>query len=205
VLLSKGAKVYMATHVQKRKHTYNSRAQAVHRQRPYILHPTGPRTLNSVKSTAEDSSTGAILLIHSTIRVTSQGYDLQFGTNVLGNEIQRELISHYLGVQGIRWPTVIRGDDSLEERKKFGPVKLFGQSKTKTLGEAECVVYEDIDTPNSHGAITSLYAGTAPLREAQWQVAMPTTSHSSLGILYALILSVIPSSVYPHDLRATHY
>jgi len=43
-------------------------------------------------------------------------------------------IGHYFGVpEGIRWSTLSRGDDSVEEREKLGTVRLFGQSKTGTI------------------------------------------------------------------------
>jgi NAD(P)-dependent dehydrogenase (short-subunit alcohol dehydrogenase family) len=40
-------------------------------------------------------------------------------------------LGHYLGApEGIRWTTLKPGAESLEERKKLGSARLFGQSKT---------------------------------------------------------------------------
>lgn len=40
-------------------------------------------------------------------------------------------LGHYLGApEGIRWDTLVRGQESLEARRKLGSARLFGQSKT---------------------------------------------------------------------------
>jgi retinol dehydrogenase 12 len=40
-------------------------------------------------------------------------------------------LGHYLGApEGIRWTTLVPGQGSLEDRKKLGSARLYGQSKT---------------------------------------------------------------------------
>ncbi|KAH9015085.1 NAD-P-binding protein [Lactarius pseudohatsudake] len=91
-------------------------------------------------------------------------------------------IAHLYGAsEGIRWATLAPGNDSLEARKKLGSTKLYGQSKLGNIlfskALAWCYAAEGIVSTSLHpglihmdlgrydvsyGAITSLYAGTAP-------------------------------------------
>jgi len=155
-------------------------------------------------------------------KLTTQGYDMQFGTNVLGHFYFTKLLlpvltatakkcapgsvrvvnvsslGHRMTVpEGIRWSTLKpgAGDDYVAVGKAIGPTTLYGQSKlgnilfsnelarqygsegvvsislhpgtvtsklTRHAGLFVQIFGRLITYPVSYGAITSLFAGTAP-------------------------------------------
>ncbi|KAI0278521.1 hypothetical protein BC826DRAFT_1084058 [Russula brevipes] len=163
-LLSKGAKVYIATRSEeKARSTIEDLKQATGKDSIYFI-KLDLADLPCVKTAAEEFIgkepelhtlyNNAGVMYTPVDKVTNQGYDLQFGTNVLGHFYFTKLllpvltatakkcppktvrvvnvssIGHYIGgSEGIRWSTLATGDGSLEERKKLGPAKLYSQSK----------------------------------------------------------------------------
>ncbi|KAI0319443.1 NAD-P-binding protein [Amylostereum chailletii] len=124
--------------------------------------------------------------------VTKQGYDAQFGTNVLGHFYLTKLLLPTLTATAkqapagtvrvvtlssaghnflappecIQWETLEKGDKSLAARKKLTTDKLYGQSKITDLTRHSGFLARKVGTlmlyPPPFGAITPLYAGTAP-------------------------------------------
>jgi len=164
VLLSKGAKVYIATR-------FKDKAEAaiedlkIDTQKETVFHlHLNLADLDSIKATAEEFSNKEKVL-HAlynndsvsyapTNRVTSQGYDLGFGCNVLGHFYLTKLllprlkaavatspigtvrvvnvssIVHYMAPSdGIRWSTLDVGEPALAARKTLGIARLYGQSR----------------------------------------------------------------------------
>jgi len=228
VLLSKGARVYIATRSEeKSQKAIEELKQETGKDSIFFL-KLDLADLVSVKAAAEEYisketelhtlyNNGGVM--YTPIgHVTTQGFDMQFGTNVLGHFYLTKLllpvltatakkypagtvrvvnvssIGHNYGApEGIRWATL--ANDSLEARKKLGTTKLYGQSK---LGNVlfsnelarryggEGIVSTSLHPGSintdlsrnassllqrfgrivtfevSHGAITPLYAGTAP-------------------------------------------
>jgi len=230
VLLSKGAKVYIATRSQEKSEKAIEELKRDTGKDTVFFLKLDLADFVSIKAAAEDFigkeselhmlyNNGGVMYPPVDM-VTSQGFDLQFGTNVLGHFYLTKLllpilvatakksspgtvrvvnvssIGHYLRApEGIRWTTLDRGNDSLAARKKLGTTKLYGQSKLGNIlfsnelarrygGEGIVSISLHpgaIDTdlgryasgliqrlgrlvtyPVTQGAITSLYAGTAP-------------------------------------------
>jgi len=164
VLLSKGAKVYIATRsAEKSGKAIEDLKRETGKETIFFL-KLDLADLGSIKAAAEEFTSKESELhalynnggvMYTPIdAVTSQGIDMQFGTNVLGHFYLTKLllpiltatakkspagtvrvvnvssIGHYLGApEGIRWSTLNPGDDSLAARKKLGTTKLYGQSK----------------------------------------------------------------------------
>ncbi|KAH9959426.1 NAD-binding protein [Russula dissimulans] len=230
VLLSKGAKVYIATRSEEKSQAAIEELQRETGKESIFFLKLDLADLPSIKAAAEQFM-GKESELHTLYnnggvmstpidKVTSQGHDMQFGTNVLGHFYLTKLflpvlsatakkspsgtvrvvnvssIGHYLGApEGIRWSTLGPGNDSLAARKKLGTARLYGQSKfgnilfsnelARQQGDNDIVSISlhpgTIDTDLaryagsliqragrlitysvSYGAITSLYAGTAP-------------------------------------------
>jgi len=162
-LLSKGAKVYIAARSEeKSQRAIDELKQETGKDTVFFL-KLDLADLVSVKAAAEEfigkeselhtlyNNAGVYAVID---RVTSQGYDNQFGTHVLGHFYLTKLLlplltataknappgsvrvvhvsslGHYMTPpEGIRWSTLKPGDDFLALAKKIGALKLYGQSK----------------------------------------------------------------------------
>jgi len=230
VLLSKGAKVYIATRSkEKSQAVIEDLKQDTGKDAIYFL-KLDLSDLAAIKVAAEEFI-GKESELHTVYnnggvmntpidQVTKQGYDMQFGTNVLGHFYLTKLllpvltataqkcspgtvrvvnvssIGHYVGApEVIQWSTLASGNDSVGPRTKLGSARLYGQSKMGNIlfsnelarrygGEGVVSISlhpGSIDTDLarysgslvqrigrivtysvSYGAITSLYAGTAP-------------------------------------------
>ncbi|KAH9005646.1 NAD-P-binding protein [Lactarius hatsudake] len=230
VLLSKGARVYIATRSEEKSQKAIEELKKETGKDSIFFLKLDLADLVSIKAAAEEYTSKETEL-HTLYNnggvmntpiddVTTQGFDMQFGTNVLGHFYLTKLllpvltataknfpagtvrvvnvssIAHQYGApEGIRWATLARGNESLEARKKLTSTKLYGQSKlgnilfSKELARrygAEGIVSTSlhpgvintdlarssglflnfiglmIGYNVSYGAITSLYAGTAP-------------------------------------------
>ncbi|KAH9973215.1 hypothetical protein BGW80DRAFT_1459128 [Lactifluus volemus] len=164
MLLSKGAKVYIAARSEERsQRTITELKEETGKDSIDFLN-LDLSDLASIKTAVEQfrsKETALHTLYNNTCvmytpieKVTAQGWDMQFGTNVLGHFYLTKLllpvltetakkapaktvrvinvssIGHYLGAEeGIRWSTLTPGDQMAEERKKLGSIRLFGQSK----------------------------------------------------------------------------
>ncbi|ELU40588.1 short chain dehydrogenase domain-containing protein [Rhizoctonia solani AG-1 IA] len=113
---------------------------------------------------------------------TSDGYDLQFGTNVLGHYFFTVLLlptlihtaknspfamintssaSVYLAPKsGIVWETLGTGVSSITACKKLGTHTLYAQSKLLAKRYAHQGVISSSLNPASYGALTQLWSGT---------------------------------------------
>ncbi|KAH9179022.1 NAD(P)-binding protein [Lactarius sanguifluus] len=230
VLLLKGARVYIATRSEEKSQKAIEELKKETGKDSIFFLKLDLADLVSIKATAEEYisketelhtlyNNGGVM--NTPIdHVTTQGFDMQFGTNVLGHFYLTKLllpvltaaakktpvgtvrvvnvssIAHQYGApEGIRWATLAPGNDSLEARKKLTSTKLYGQSKlgnilfSKELARryaaegivSTClhpgVINTDLARSSglflnfiglmigygvSYGAITSLYAGTAP-------------------------------------------
>ncbi|KAH9988776.1 hypothetical protein BJV74DRAFT_796236 [Russula compacta] len=161
VLLSKGARVYIAARTEGKKEGVVDELRKITGRDSVFFIKLDLSDLLSVKAAAEEflrrESELHILYNNGQVsyKLTKQEYDYQFGTNVLGHFYFTKLlldvllstvkkcpprsvrvinvssIGHYFGApEGIRWETLGAGEESLEERKKLGTARLFGQSKT---------------------------------------------------------------------------
>ncbi|KAI9464793.1 NAD-P-binding protein [Russula earlei] len=229
VLLSKGAKVYIASRSEHKSQQAIEELKRDTGKDAVFFIKLDLADLVSVKAAAEDfirresqlhalyNNGGVFALID---KCTSQGYDMQFGTNVLGHFYFTKLLLPLLSATaknspprsvrvinvssfghemappgGIQWSTLRPGDDCLAVGKKVGATPLYGQSKlgniyfsnelARRYGDEGIVsvslhpgsIITDLSRhssifmklfiwlvsyPVSYGAITSLYAGTAP-------------------------------------------
>ncbi|KAF8480432.1 NAD(P)-binding protein [Russula ochroleuca] len=168
VLLSMGAKVYIAARSEAEGQRVIDELKEETKKDSIFFLKLDLGDLLSVKAAAEEFI-GKESELHTLYnnggvtyspveRVTSQGYDLQFGTNVLGHFYFTKLllpvltetakkataktvrvvnvssVNHYFGApEGIRWTTINPGTESLEARKKLGSARLYGQSKTGNI------------------------------------------------------------------------
>lgn len=168
VLLTKGAKVYITTRSpEDGQRAVEELKQATGKEEVFFIQ-LNLADLLSVKAAAEEFigkeqelhtlyNNGGVM--YSPVdKVTSQGYDLHFGANVLGHFYLTKLLlplltatakkapaktvrvvnvsslGHYLGApEGIRWTTIVPGTESQEARKKLGSTRLYGQSKTGNI------------------------------------------------------------------------
>ncbi|KAH9035967.1 NAD-P-binding protein [Lactarius hengduanensis] len=229
VLLAKGARVYIATRSEEKSQKVIEELKKETGKDSIFFLKLDLADLVSIKAAAEEYITKETELhtlynnagIYAVVdKVTTQGFDMQFGTNVLGHFYLTKLLlpvlaatakktpagtvrvvnvsslgHQYVPPEGIIWATLGPGSDSSEARKKFNATKLYGQSKlgnvlfsnefARRYG-AEGIVSTSLHpgtintdlTRNSnflvqflmrlgthdvsYGAITSLYAGTAP-------------------------------------------
>ncbi|KAH9179024.1 NAD(P)-binding protein [Lactarius sanguifluus] len=230
VLLSKGAKVYIATRSEEKSQKAIEELKKETGKDNIFFLKLDLADLVSVKAAAEEYisketelhtlyNNGGVMYTPID-HVTTQGFDMQFGTNVLGHFYLTKLLlpiltatakktpagtvrvvnvsslGHQYGPpEGIRWATLAPGNDSLEARKKLNTTKLYGQSKLGNIlfsnelarrYGAEGIVSTSLHPGAintdlarhtssllqrfgrivtydvSYGAITSLYAGTAP-------------------------------------------
>ncbi|KAH9005636.1 NAD-P-binding protein [Lactarius hatsudake] len=230
VLLSKGARVYIATRSEEKSQKAIEELKKETGKDSIFFLKLDLADLVSIKAATEayiSKETELHTLYNNggvmntpIDHVTTQGFDMQFGTNVLGHFYLTKLllpvltatakktsagtvrvvnvssIAHQYGApEGIRWATLAPGNDSFEARKELTSTKLYGQSKlgnilfSKELARrygAEGIVsaslhpgiiHTDLGRYSgsflnwieqmigydvSYGAITSLYAGTAP-------------------------------------------
>ncbi|KAH9019371.1 NAD-P-binding protein [Lactarius hengduanensis] len=231
VLLLKGARVYIATRSEEKSQKAIEELKKETGKDSIFFLKLDLADLVSIKAAAEEYisketelhtlyNNGGVM--NTPIdHVTTQGFDMQFGTNVLGHFYLTKLllpvltatakknpagtvrvvnvssIAHqqYGAPEGIRWATLAPGNDSLEASKKLTSIKLYGQSKlgnilfSKELARRYAaegivstslhpgVINTDLARSSglflnffglvigygvSYGAITSLYAGTAP-------------------------------------------
>ncbi|KAF8500404.1 NAD-P-binding protein [Russula emetica] len=164
VLLSKGAKVYIAARSQEKSQNAIDELKKETGKESIFFLKLDLTDLVTIKAAAEEF-TGKESELHELYnnagvmytpvdRITEQGYDMQFGTNVLGHFYLTKLllpiltataknspagavrvvnvssVGHYRGApEGIRWSSVSPGNDALEARKKLGTTRLYGQSK----------------------------------------------------------------------------
>ncbi|KAI0253336.1 hypothetical protein BJV78DRAFT_203386 [Lactifluus subvellereus] len=163
VLLSKGAKVYIAARTEEKSQSTIDELKAETGKDSVCFLNLDLSDLASIKTAAEEFRRKEAEL-HTLYnngdvgyapveKVTAQGWDMQFGTNVLGHFYLTKLllpvltetakkapaktvrvinvssIGHYGAAEGIRWSTLAPGNESLEARKKFGSARLFFQSK----------------------------------------------------------------------------
>jgi len=228
VLLSKGARVYIATRSEEKSQKVIEELKTETGKDNIFFLKLDLADLVSVKTAAAEYM-GKETELHTLYNnggvmytpvdhVTTQSFDMQFGTNVLGHfyltksllpvltatakktpagtvrVVNVSSIGHNYGApEGIRWATLAK--DSLEARKKLGTTKLYGQSKLGNIlfsnefarrygGEGIVstslhpgAINTDLSRHTSsllqrfgrivtydvsYGAITSLYAGTAP-------------------------------------------
>jgi len=150
-LLSKRAKVYIASHGKERAEAAIQELKSATDNEPHFLH-MDLASLSSVKAAAEafqqlESKLDVLInnagvMIPDPKAITAEGYDLQFGVNVVGHFYFTQLLipqlvaagssrivnlsSHgHILVDGINWDTVRDGP----ERQKAKPLDLYNQSK----------------------------------------------------------------------------
>ncbi|KAH9041506.1 NAD-P-binding protein [Lactarius deliciosus] len=229
VLLAKGARVYIATRSEEKSQKVIEELKKETGKDSIFFLKLDLADLVSIKAAAEEYISKETELhtlynnagIYAVVdKVTTQGFDMQFGTNVLGHFYLTKLLlpilaatakktpagtvrvvnvsslgHQYVPPEGIRWATLGPGNDALEARKKFNATKLYGQSKLGNIlfsnefarrYGAEGIVSTSLHPgtintdltrnsnslvqffgrmgtyDSSYGAITSLYAGTAP-------------------------------------------
>ncbi|KAI0263036.1 NAD-binding protein [Gloeopeniophorella convolvens] len=229
VLLTKGAKVYLATRSKEKTEKAIEELRKETGNNNVFFLKIDLADLPSIKTAAEEYSSkeselhmlynnGGVMYTPME-QVTSQGYDAQFGTNVLGHFYLTKLLlpvliaaaqkspagtvrvvtvasvgHNFAPPEGIVWGS-LKGDESLATRKKLGTNKLYGQSKlgnilfsnelARRYGDQGIVslslhpgsintdlsrhagflvrrIGQLVTYDVSYGALTSLYAGTAP-------------------------------------------
>lgn len=230
VLLAKGAKVYIAARSEEKAQKAIDELKQETGKDSVLFLKLDLADLVSIKASAEEFIrmeselhtlyNNAGVMIPPVDMVTEQGFDMQFGTNVLGHFYLTKLLLPLLTAtaknspsrtvrvinvssaghlmpapEGIRWTSISPGNDSLKVRKKLGAARLYGQSKlgnilfsnelarryggegivsislhpgtiksdlTRYTGSFLRRIIQLIQYSISYGAISSLYAGTAP-------------------------------------------
>jgi len=163
VLLSKGAKVYIASRSEERSQQAIEELKRETGKESVFFLKLDLADLVSVKAAAEEFiakesqlhtlyNNGGVYAVID--KLTSQGFDMQFGTNVLGHFYFTKLLlpvltatakdapagsvrvvnvaslGHYMTPpEGIQWSSLKPGDDYLAQGKKIGALRLYGQSK----------------------------------------------------------------------------
>jgi len=164
-LLAKGAKVYIAARSQEKSQKAIDELKKETGKDAVFFLKLDLTDLAAIKAAAEEFLSkeselhglynNAGVMNSPVDKITEQGYDMQFGTNVLGHFYLTKLllpvltttaknspagtvrvvnvssIGHLVGApEGIRWTTVSpNGNDALQARKKLGSARLYGQSK----------------------------------------------------------------------------
>ncbi|KAH9059521.1 NAD(P)-binding protein [Lactarius vividus] len=229
VLLANGARVYIATRSEEKSQEVIEELKKETGKDSIFFLKLDLADLVSIKAAAEEyigketelhtlyNNAGVYAVVD---KVTTQGFDMQFGTNVLGHFYLTKLLlpvliataknnpagtvrvvnvsslgHQYVPPEGIKWATLGPGNDLLEARKKLNATKIYGQSKLGNIlfsnefarrYGAEGIVSTSLHPgtintdltrnsnslvrligrmgtyDSSYGAITSLYAGTAP-------------------------------------------
>ncbi|KAI0046508.1 NAD-P-binding protein [Auriscalpium vulgare] len=167
VLLSRNAKVYLAARSEAKAHEAIAELKAHTGKEDVHFLRLDLADLTSVRRAAEEFTANEqhlhLLFNNGGVmntpldNVTAQGYDGQFGTNVLGHYFLTQLLlptllrtAHADGQSpskvrvihtsssghaqltvpgGIDWASVQKGDAALSARKRLGIMKLYGQSK----------------------------------------------------------------------------
>jgi len=162
-LLSKGANVYIATRSGEKSQAAIEELKRETGRKSIFFLKLDLSDLVSVKAAAEEFvkkesklhtlyNNGGVYAVID--KLTSQGFDMQFGTNVLGHFYFTKLLlplltataknsppgsvrvvnvssigHHVAPSEGIRWSTLSPGDDCLAVGKNVGATTLYNQSK----------------------------------------------------------------------------
>ncbi|KAI0263049.1 NAD-P-binding protein [Gloeopeniophorella convolvens] len=223
-LLSKGAKVYIAARSEdKTKQVIAELQQLTGKQSVFFL-KLDLADLPSIKAAAAEFLTkeselhtlynNGGIMTPSIELVTEQGYDAQFGTNVLGhfyftNQLLPILIATarssspgtvrvvnvssvgHTAAKGIEWKTLARGTESLTARRSLGPEALYNQSKLGNIlfsnGLARRHGGDGIVSISLHpgGIKTDLMRNSGAVARAAAAVLLHDVSYGAITSLYA--------------------
>ncbi|KAH9989192.1 NAD(P)-binding protein [Russula vinacea] len=164
VLLSKGAKVYIACRNAEKAHQAIDELKGYSEKDSIFFLKLDLADLTSIKAAADEflQKESELHMLYNnhgityapSEKVTAQGFDITFGTNVLGHFYLTKLllpllvttakkspagtirvinvssIAHYMAApEGIRWSTLGPEDDAHVARRKLGITRVYGQSK----------------------------------------------------------------------------